>query len=516
MRRTEAENFDHLSPKELLTRGIVTERIEHVSLANILRGEDLYDERRAETLAKSMMGPKGQLDSALLRARLNDAREVVCDIINGQHRYEGMKLVELWKNEPQFFFSNVMYGCTDEEYWNLKVLAVHSTKSVKFARMAIIMKKAFLSTSWNDPELKDRIANEEISLAQVFTISNFDTSGKKLGLSASQAEELKGWAKSRASEWDRPLGTLRNDMQKIEVANPDVVKMVRAPIGKKSGEYLFTYGKLKKLLKIFPGEWELQLSIANTTINNKLAIKDLETLLDYCLYCKQANDQSTLDKLLHDPSFLSSSLMPITASKSRDLPQETKSREKRTKKTINKKTPRPQKTDVVQPSQKTKEEKPISTRTKQKLLTPNHKIEPYNEKHYRDRSAEGVLRKHGVPRLFSACKEIVIRERGKKIIILNMPKSQLILDTKDESLSYKNKKIMLSPFERDLMFAFYLFKGIPLSTSFLSTLHNSNNKFQRINVHESVVSLRKKIFELYPPAAKELSFERNKFSWLAE
>jgi len=75
---------------------------------------------------------------------------------------------------------------------------------------------------------------------------------------------------------------------------------------------------------------------------------------------------------------------------------------------------------------------------------------------------------------------------------------------------------MLSPFERDLMFAFYLFKGIPLSTSFLSTLHNSNNKFQRINVHESVVSLRKKIFELYPPAAKELSFERNKFSWLAE
>jgi len=498
--RKEAENINQLTPKELLLTNVYVERQETIHINDIVDEYDLIDSLHAENLANSMMGERGQISPILVRARL-DGDKIAYDLIDGFHRHAGKKIIQAKTGESQPMHTIVLYGCSDEELFDLRILAVNSVKKVKFARMAIWMTRSLEETTWQNKGLKKRIDLKEITLSQIFTLAQNNSSGKKLGLSESEANELKEWARNKAQLWRKSLPSLIQDMKTVELSAPDLVQRVRQGGG--GGRGIFTAARLKAIVDNLPGEWELQRKFADMAVDKNILASDLD-LLTWCyLFAKEAGDKETIEKIFKRPELLLNPQKPeIVISEPPKHKEVTSS------------------FPVPWGKSKSTTNEPKNTRIPHLHPVPKkrhmpRRVKRYNEHGYKNRDEEVILQKHGIPSLFNAFKEVIIQEKGHELVVLNLPSAELKLDIKNHKLNLQDKEVQLSPSECDLMFAFFIFEGISLSTELLGTL-SSNSKFRQTNVHESVASLRKKIFELCPKAAKELSFEKNKFSWLAE
>lgn len=154
----EAVDYSAYSAVDLLQMEVRTERQEEIPVDLIVQESALIDPDHAQNLAESMMGDRKQISPTTVRARLvtdEGGTSVVYDVIDGFHRSEGKRIIQQLTGEPQTMKTIVLYGCLDEELFDLRVLAASSVKSIKFARMAEWMKKSFLSTKWQNERLHE-------------------------------------------------------------------------------------------------------------------------------------------------------------------------------------------------------------------------------------------------------------------------------------------------------------------------------------------------------------------------
>ncbi len=288
-----------LTPQKLLEQGISTERLENIPIYSIELEAVLTDPDHVASLQESMAGKRGQISPITVRAREGDT--IIYDVIDGFHRAEA--LVGLARETGQTITAKsvVVYGCSDEELFDLRVLAANSVRSVKFARMAQWMQRSFQSTQWANGQIRKLIKKGDITIAQVFSLAQLDTPGSKLGLMSQEADELKEWARKKAKQWNRPISSLVEELRTVEVAAPDLVNQVRAGGGGHEGRGVLTHARLKAIVTYLPGEWELQREVVQLVLRYNFIADEVSRLAFLIGNTHKDGDERKLRLILQDP-----------------------------------------------------------------------------------------------------------------------------------------------------------------------------------------------------------------------
>lgn len=240
LERTPQPDIASLSPRDIIQRGLEVERLETIQIAGILSEHAIIDVEHAADLGASMKQKRKQITPIAVRAREEEGR-VVYDILDGFHRTEGKRMT----GETDIN-ATVIYGCSDEEMYDLRILAASSVRSVQFARIAHWMTMSYEETPW---------AKTGLTVAQAFGIAVNDVSRSyNAKLDKNEIEQLKEWAKAKCARWRQALSSAYQILKTVAIADPDLVQKVRTATGGHSGKTEITQGKLSYVANAFPGE----------------------------------------------------------------------------------------------------------------------------------------------------------------------------------------------------------------------------------------------------------------------
>lgn len=245
--KIENKRYLKLSGKEILEKEIKYERLEQVPVEFLSLDESIVDDEHVRVLEDSISGPRGQLSPLVVRARLTESNEIAYDIIDGFHRGTALKRLGV-----EFADCKVVYGCDDEEFYDLRVTAALSVSSVSFPRIAKWMKLSYEQTDY---------AKSGLTLLQAISLANQDTSGVRFGsmLSAEDVGSVKKWVVDKARKWKKNPSMLYQDMLAIDQAAPDIVEKVRlGEGGGHEGQGAFNPARFKAMVSQLPGDFDLQ------------------------------------------------------------------------------------------------------------------------------------------------------------------------------------------------------------------------------------------------------------------
>jgi hypothetical protein len=267
--KIQPRELEDFLPSDLVKRaelsGELIERREEILMRRISLEDKIVDEGHVAGLADSMQGPRKQLSEILVRVRRGGINEddVDYDIIDGFHRVEAANSLK-WETIQ----AKVLYGCSDEEMYDLRILAANSVRSVKFARLIFWMRGAWNQTPWR----------EKISLTQACVMAKEDTSGKHLRLSSKEVEEIKDWVRNKANLWLIPPGSLYENLSTAEFVAPALIRQVRVKGGKQK-EASLTPQKLRFIVEAFPQEPELQERLGTFVVEKAVPTARLQIIV---------------------------------------------------------------------------------------------------------------------------------------------------------------------------------------------------------------------------------------------
>lgn len=274
-------------------------RTESIPVAAIVLEATIEDKLHSGELASSMALSWGQLSPITVRARDITPRgylpQVHFDIIDGFHRLPVFPQIGLTHAD-----AIVLYHISDEELYDLRVLAASSVKSLAYARIAVWMQQSFRKTEW---------AEKGLSLSQVFGLAVFDTEQSRLGLTTEETQRAKHWARDKARKWSRPVASIWDIARTAEIAAPDLLKAVRVGGGgahSKSGE--LNPARLKAIVSALPGEHDLQRVVANTVTTLNLNVGDTANLANKI--AKVRDNPETIQLILANPDRLVPKFIP--------------------------------------------------------------------------------------------------------------------------------------------------------------------------------------------------------------
>lgn len=263
------ESQPHKTPLEILRSGERTERLEIIPLDAVAQDNSLVDEGHAEHLGFDMAKDRGQLIPIAVRAREEEG-EIVYDILDGFHRTAGLR--GIGRKEVD---AKVLYGCDDQEMYEVRILSANSVQSVQFARVAEWISGSFAKTPW---------AEKGVTVVRAFgaTMSN-SRQLREVDLSETDVEEMKTWVRERCSKWEKSVGTTYSDLALIHNADPELVRQVRKSGGGKDREGKITPQRLRSVVSAFPGEenFGMQRMFLHIAIKNRLYAEELNQLINF-------------------------------------------------------------------------------------------------------------------------------------------------------------------------------------------------------------------------------------------
>ncbi len=258
------------SPKDIIRAGVETERLEVIPLNRILTDSSLIDVVHADELGNSMREKRGQITPIAVRARINDKDgEITYDIIDGFHRTAGKK-----GNGDTAINATVIYGCSEEEMYDLRILAASSVRSVQFARIAEWITSSFAITQW---------AAKGLSVSQAFGMVVADRSRSNLvEMNQEEMKGLKEWVNARCTRWGKTPSSIHQDLRVVANADPGLVKEVRIATGGSSRKTRISPVKLALVVNAFPGNLNhgVQREILHFAISNKLKMDDIRIIVE--------------------------------------------------------------------------------------------------------------------------------------------------------------------------------------------------------------------------------------------
>lgn len=189
-----------------MEQNIRTKCDEIIPISSIYIEKAIIDESHAEELGKSMTSDRGQISPITVRARLENG-SIKYDITDGFHRTLGAK-----KKGFSEIKAVVVYGCDDEEMYDLRILAVNSVQSIQFARLIQWIQLCFENSPF---------ANIGITVSQAFAIASNDSERSySAKLSAEETKELKDWVKEKAEIWGKPIVSIYQDLRIANISDP--------------------------------------------------------------------------------------------------------------------------------------------------------------------------------------------------------------------------------------------------------------------------------------------------------
>jgi hypothetical protein len=267
---TDRDHVNMLSPRELIRNGIETERLETIPLANVLTEEALIDDSHAVELGASMKQKRGQITPIAVRPRIDAmGGGIVYDVIDGFHRSAGKKI-----NGDRDINATVIYGCSDEEMFDLRILAASSVRSVQFARLTQWMTKSFDTTPW---------AKKGMTVTQAFQVALKDQRRSNVpGIGVDDLADIKDWAKAKTERWGKTVGSVYQDLRLVANADPTLVSEVRTAAGGYSRETTITQSKLAMVVNSFPGDGHhaVQRAILHHAVESKWKIDHIEAVCE--------------------------------------------------------------------------------------------------------------------------------------------------------------------------------------------------------------------------------------------
>lgn len=278
-------DFSSFSAKELILRQIETERLETIPLESVLTENAIIDDAHAEELGKSMLGKRGQITPIAVRVRLSEGIPIY-DVIDGFHRAEGRK-----KNGLQDVKANVIYGCPDEEMFDLRILAASSVRSVQFARVVEWITKSWETTEWS---------KKGLSVTQAFTKTiNDREKAYGIKLSPQELSEIKDWVKEKCNRWGRGIGSTYGMLHMVSNADPELVKKVRLSSGGKDREGKITPDRLRTVVEAFPNNFEAQRSLLRVITERRYYAEEARELVEKAqqLIAKDEADENEVYEL---------------------------------------------------------------------------------------------------------------------------------------------------------------------------------------------------------------------------
>lgn len=265
-RLPQADSVGMLSPRELIRNGVETERLETISLGRVLTEEALIDESHAAELGASMKQKRGQITPIAVRARIGERDGgIIYDVIDGFHRSAGKKI-----NGEKEINATVIYGCSDEEMFDLRILAASSVRSVQFARLTQWMTSSFDTTPW---------AKKGMTVTQAFQIALKDQKRSTIpGIGQDDLADIKDWAKAKTERWGKTVGSVYQDLRLVGNADPTLVSEVRTAAGGSTRDTIITQSKLAMVVNSFPGNEHhaVQRAILRYGVANKWNINYIE------------------------------------------------------------------------------------------------------------------------------------------------------------------------------------------------------------------------------------------------
>lgn len=245
--------------------------------------------------------PWGQLSPITVRARditpIGSLPQIHFDVVDGFHRLPVFPQIGLTHADAV-----VLYNITDEELFDLRVLAASSVKSLAYARIAVWMQQSFKETEW---------AEKGLLLSQVFGLAVFDTEQSRLGLTAVETQRAKDWARDKAKKWSRPVASIWDIARTAEIAAPDLLKAVRVGGGgahSKLGE--LNPARLKAIASALPAEHALQRMVANTVTTMNLNVDDTANLANKV--AKVKDNPRIVQLILANPDYLVPKFTPAS------------------------------------------------------------------------------------------------------------------------------------------------------------------------------------------------------------
>lgn len=285
------EILSNFGAKDIIELKIFGKRLEEISVNKIFLNDSIVDENHSNELRNSMNGERKQITPITVRARLRDG-EIVYDIIDGFHRCSAKKRDSELSGVDQLLVAVVLYGCSDEEMFDLRVLAANSVRSVSFPRIVTWMQRSFEQTKWYEKGL---------TLSQIVSMAyRKETEKSNLGLSNEEITQAKEWVVSKAKKWNQTLSTLYNNTKSTENADPELIKRVRIGSGGKHDKRgTLNPAKLKAITDELPGEYILQNIVADIVCAKNLDRK--QTSLISRAVAKERDNPENLQLIRENP-----------------------------------------------------------------------------------------------------------------------------------------------------------------------------------------------------------------------
>lgn len=273
--REGSDNFgspsvESMPPVEIIAKGIECKRLEVIPLECVITEDALIDSSHAAELGDSMRQKRGQITPIAVRARLDEEKgNLVYDIIDGFHRAEGRK-----QSGDTDINATVIYGCSDQELYDLRILAASSVRSVQYPRLVEWITRSWETTTWSKKGLNVTQAfGMAVSGAQR---SNF------IDLSLDEVREIKDWVTAKSQRWSRTVGTTYQMLRLVSNADPTLVRQVRIQSGGTHRIAQITPERLKLVVDQFPGEehYPIQRALLRVTVDRRYFTEELDQLIE--------------------------------------------------------------------------------------------------------------------------------------------------------------------------------------------------------------------------------------------
>ena len=271
--RSVAEGLDILDrpipdviSRNLIDRGERRSLIGTIPLSRVITDHSLIDEHHVQELANSMKtSDRGQISPTTVRARIDaESDEVVFDVVDGFHRTEALR-----RNGSDTVRVSSMYSCSDEELYDLRILAAQSVQSVQYARVATWMRLAFDNTPW---------AAKGMDVTHAFGVTLNDTKRpQRVDLAPEEVDAMKEWVRGTSDRWNKGLNQTYQTLKLVDEADPSLVEQVRTQGGGKDRKAVVSPTLLKLTVEAFPG---------SENYSNQNAVMDF--ILDKRFYIPQA------------------------------------------------------------------------------------------------------------------------------------------------------------------------------------------------------------------------------------
>lgn len=190
-------------------------------------------------------------------------------IIDGFHRAAAMQGLGFEKAEA------VIWDCTGEDFWDLRIMSAVLHKNVTFARAVDWIEQAFTTSP---------IASKHKSAYAVFHAA-------RLGFAK---PEVKDWAQSKAVKWGLSVGAIENWLLTKQSLAPDIYNEAKNAIAR--GEISLTH--YQRLAEYLPSRPELQREVMRKVTDEKLTSDQVRELSKAV---RQAEDEKERQTILREP-----------------------------------------------------------------------------------------------------------------------------------------------------------------------------------------------------------------------